>query len=217
MIPIPSTVLRPPPPAVYAPGRPVQASTAVSLTAGVNSLIGWRALRSHVLPVQRDPALADHSDNVGEIHPWRWRWRPSSAASAVALQVWYLAEARKTGSPAITAELLDADGDSLDGPIMWSVANNYLPRSDGFIDANDDGIPDNDLDEDGVPDDEVVRLRSRDTLVTTGWSERGVADYPRMLVLPAPLARGPLQIEVLAEAVRVRSVTVIEAYRVGIP
>lgn len=184
---IPSTIATPPPPASYAPGRPVLAATAALLGGDVNGLVGWTALRSTVVPFQRD--ADDGSDTVLETDPWRWRWRPSAAAQWVALDIWYLAEATKGPSMELTAYLLDADGDPIDGPVTWSTANNLLPRSSAS----------------------AVPFRSRDLLVTTGWSTRSVAGFPRMLELPG--TRAPVQVELQATAVRPRSMTIIEAFQ----
>lgn len=216
---IPVVAAQPPAAGSYAPGRPTRAATAQSIGGATNGLAGWAALRRFVKAMQMAAGASDTADAATlDANRSQCRWRPSSSTTHLHVDLWLLAEVGKAGA-SISLRLYEhpVGGVStlVDGPVTWSVANNFLGAeapAAGF-EFNDDGEVDG-----------VVPIRSRDILVHTGWSEvpaGGAVSSPRLLKLSTPDIDGgdPLRppphiIDIEATNVRAYTMVITELYGV---
>lgn len=194
---IPSVVMSTPELGARASGRPPYASMASAMGSALNALCGFHLLRHGVMPYQLAAGADDATDAATlDAEPAPARWRRTSAAQYVWAGIWLLAEEGK-GVPSVELELQLADGTTVDGPIEWSVQNNYLPVSPTPRDVG--GL--------------VVFGESRDAFVQTGWSTRPITTLPRLLSLDAADPGAEVQLCITdATAVRIYSVGWAEAY-----
>lgn len=219
-------------PGETAGAMPVLASTPFALGSQINALVGWQALRwftrthqvgSLLVDVPHPHATEGSADNAAWVYedPPPIRWTRSPASRAVWVGIWYTAHDAVYGMvpeigfpgypPTLTVELQDAAGDTLDGPITWTLDNGFLEVSPNDRRALADAVA-------AADDDPVVGAANYyadtappDRFVQTGWALEPVDDEPRLLALPAD-GYGEVQLVVTSTALRVYGVIFAEAF-----
>lgn len=218
-----------PPAAEVTPGQfevgfPPRGAAPALFGAQLNGLLGWRGLRDGVRVHQVDEAADDYpgAPSYSDPPPIHVPRGPVSNTLWVALVV--VAEEVESGDPPeVEVQLETAGGAAIDGPLLWSFDNGFLPASPRQIDDVTTRAAAEAIEPEQVWQELWLQVDTQaDRWITTGWGRGAVLDEPRRfeladVVAPAWAVGDPLYLRVTTTAVRVHSVTWAEAWQPVLP